>query len=184
MQTLGIISDTHVPDKARALNPRALEIFREAKVSAILHAGDISTSGVLAQLGEIAPVHAVKGNRDWAYLSDLPRERLLHFDGVMIGLAHGHGGLWKYLVGKARYLRYGYRLDDFLCPFIHHFEQVNVLVFGHSHRPVNETRQGKLLFNPGAACCFEEVEKLYAPHVGLLHLSDGLVRGELFELDS
>jgi putative phosphoesterase len=184
MQTIGVISDTHVPDKAPALNPRALAIFREAQVSAILHAGDISTPGVLAILGEISPVHPVKGNRDWAYLSHLPRERVLTFDGVTIGLAHGHGGLWKYLAGKVRYIRYGYRLDDFLHPFIHHFEQVNVIVFGHSHRPVNETHRGKLLFNPGAACCFEEAEKLYTPHVGLLHLGDGLVRGELFELDA
>jgi putative phosphoesterase len=182
MQTIGVISDTHVPDKAPALNPRALAIFREAQVSAILHAGDISTPGVLETLGKIAPVHAVKGNRDWAYLSHLPRERILTLNSVTIGLAHGHGGLWKYLAGKVRYIRYGYRLDDFLPQFAHHFEQVQVIVFGHSHRPVNEIRNGRLLFNPGAACCFDEMEKLYAPHVGLLHLDGGLARGELIEL--
>jgi uncharacterized protein len=184
MQTLGVISDTHVPDKVRVLNPRALEIFRQAQVSAILHAGDISTPGVLDVLGQIAPVHAVKGNRDWAYLSHLPRERALTFDGVTIGLAHGHGGFWKYFAGKARYIRYGYRLDDFLPQFIHHFKHMQVIVFGHSHRPVNEYRQGKLLFNPGAACCFEKLEKEYAPHVGLLYLDAGSARGELFPLET
>ncbi|MFZ6031655.1 MAG: metallophosphoesterase family protein [Chloroflexota bacterium] len=184
MQTLGVISDTHVPDKALALNPRALEIFRDAHVGAILHAGDISTPGVLKVLGKIAPVYAVKGNRDWLSMGHLPRERVLAFGDVTVGLAHGHGGFWRYFVGKARYLRYGYRLDDFLPQFIHHFKQMDVIVFGHSHRPVNEYRQGKLLFNPGAACCFEKLEKVYAPHVGLLYLDGNTARGELFPLEA
>lgn len=183
MQTIGVISDTHVPDKALALNSRALEIFREARVSAILHAGDISTPGVLKTLSQIAPVHAVKGNRDWAFLSHLPRERVLTFGDTTVGLAHGHGGVWRYFLGKARYLRHGYRLEDFLPQFIHHFRAMDVVVFGHSHRPVNEYRQGKLLFNPGTACCFERLEKLYTPHVGLLHLDENGARGELFPLE-
>lgn len=182
MQILGVISDTHVPDKARAINPRALQIFRQAQVSALLHAGDISTPVVLETLGEIAPVHAVKGNRDWLALGHLPRERILHFGGFTIGMAHGHGGLWNYLAGKVRYIRYGYRLDDFLPRFIHRFKQIDVVVFGHSHRTVNEVRNGTLLFNPGAACCFEE-EKQYGPHVGLLYLNADGVRGEILSLE-
>ncbi len=62
---LGVVADTHVPDKAKTLNPQVLAILRQAEVSAILHAGDISSPGVLTALGEIAPVYAVLGNRDW-----------------------------------------------------------------------------------------------------------------------
>ena len=182
MLTLGIIADTHVPDKARQLNPRSLDIFRDAGVRAILHAGDISTPGVLSQLGEIAPIHAVKGNRDFVYLNHLPRELVLTFGGVRIGLAHGHGGLRGYIRSKIQYIRNGYQLDEFLPHFIGHFPQVAAVVFGHTHRPVNEIRDGKLLFNPGSACCFED-EKLYEPGVGLLYVDDGKIWGETIALE-
>jgi putative phosphoesterase len=184
MQTIGVISDTHVPDKARALNPRALEIFRDARVSAILHAGDISTPGVLQTLGEVAPVHAVKGNRDWVALSHLPRKRTLTVGGVKIALAHGHGGLWRYLQTKYQFIWRGYDLGFFLPPLLADFvhERPNVLVFGHTHRPANFWQGEMLIFNPGAACCFEEEIK-YGPAIGLLHIAEGRPRGEVILLD-
>ena len=64
MIRLGVISDTHIPDRARRLNERVIPVFREAGVSAILHAGDVSTPRVLKQLEEVAPVYATRGNRD------------------------------------------------------------------------------------------------------------------------
>jgi predicted phosphodiesterase len=60
---------------------------------------------------------------------------------------------------------------------------MDVIVFGHSHRPVNEVQHGKLVFNPGAACCVEVQEQSYAPRVGLLHLENGQARGEFILLD-
>ena len=182
MLTLGVISDTHVPDKAPQLNPRVFDIFREARVSAILHAGDISTGNVIAQLEAIAPVHAVKGNRDWAQLSRLPRTLTLDFDGVRIGLAHGHGGVWQYFVGKYYYVTEGYRLDRFKHPLLRIFSGVKSIVFGHTHRPLNQWEGDVLLFNPGSACCADEAKE-YLPHVGLLTISAGTVKGELILLD-
>jgi len=91
MITLGIIADTHVPDRVPQLNPRIFSIFREAGVQAILHAGDACSSDVLSQLGEIAPVHAVRGNRDSTRLAYLPRKLTLEFGGLTIGMMHGHG---------------------------------------------------------------------------------------------
>ncbi len=68
MTTLGLISDTHIPDRAAELNPRVLQIFEEARVSQILHAGDIMNQTVLDELAQVAPVQAVCGNRDvWIY---------------------------------------------------------------------------------------------------------------------
>ncbi len=176
MVTLGVIADTHVPDKSPRLHPRILEIFRAAGVQAILHAGDISTPGVLAQLEQLAPVYAVKGNRDWVYLNHLPLQRTLTFAGVKVGLAHGHGGFWRYFQGKVQYLRQGYQIENFVRPLMADFLEVQVVVFGHTHRAVNLQKwsplDGVLVFNPGAACCADQKENI-EPSVGLLRIEDG-----------
>jgi hypothetical protein len=184
MQTIGVISDTHVPDKAKSLHPRALEIFRQAQVSAILHAGDISTPGVLARLGEIAPVHAVKGNRDWLALGHLPRTRLLTFEGVRVALAHGHGGLRRYLYLRLRFAIQRYPLEKILALLQSDFAAArpDVLVYGHTHYPLNQRDGELLIFNPGAACCADLDEGLF-PAVGLLHLDQGQVQGEIIALE-
>jgi putative phosphoesterase len=64
MTTLGVLADTHIPDRVPTLNPRVIQVFRQAQVSAILHAGDVSVPQVLAELEKIAQVYAVRGNRD------------------------------------------------------------------------------------------------------------------------
>src|SRR5687768_1713811 len=104
MLTIGVISDTHIPDRARGLNPRVIPLFQQAQVDAILHAGDISTPRVLEQLSRVAPVYAVRGNRDWVALRRLPKSLRLTFDGVVIGLAHGHGHWWNYLIDRVDYI--------------------------------------------------------------------------------
>lgn len=180
MLTLGIISDTHVPDKTARLNPQALEIFRAARAAAILHAGDISTPGVLRQLGEVAPVYAVKGNRDWVALNHLPRTRLLPFEGLHVGLAHGHGGVWRYFIGKLDYIREGYRFERMQQILGPAFPGAQVIVFGHSHRPVNERVNGILWFNPGSACCTDFRDM--PPSVGLLHIRENSAQGEIIPL--
>ena len=86
MVTLGVISDTHIPDRARSLERLVLDVFQSAGVKAILHAGDVSTPRVITQLEEIAPVHAVRGNRDWVALAHLPYQSLLTFDGIKVGV--------------------------------------------------------------------------------------------------
>jgi len=182
MLTLGVISDTHVPDKVARLNPRAVEVFRQAAVHTILHAGDISTPVVIEQLEQVAPVLAVKVNRDWLYFPRLPRQRVLNFDGVRVGLAHGHGGPFQYIIGKYFYYTEGYRLERFRAPLLAAFQDMDVIIFGHTHRPVNQYEVGPssrriLLFNPGSACCTDERDES-PPCVGLLHISQGAAHGE------
>ena len=184
MLTLGIIADTHVPDRARHLHPEALEIFREAGVGAILHAGDISTPRVLAQLGEIAPVQAVRGNRDWLAFrkGELPPLCVLKYEGVTIGLTHGHGNWRKYLWEKSLILVRGLpsfresmqRSIDMLP------EEVDVVVFGHNHNPLNQWEDGKLIFNPGSPTIPNP--RRLAPSVGLLHIDGDKVEGEIVHL--
>ncbi len=95
--TLGVIADTHIPDARRQLHPRVRLIFEQAGVSAILHAGDISIPRGLRDLEAIAPVVAVRGNRDWFGFEDLRMVRIIQVAGATIGLTHGHADLRTYI---------------------------------------------------------------------------------------
>ena len=180
MIILGVLADTHVPDRARGLNPKVAEVFREAGVHAILHAGDISIPSVLEELTSIAPVTAVQGNRDWYRLSELPGKQSLSFEGVSVGLIHGHGSLKDYLIDKAHYLIYGIQEEVYIRRVMGVFPQAQVIVYGHTHLPRNACIGGKLLFNPGSACCVQENSA--RPSLGLLRLHQGQAVGEILEL--
>ncbi|MBX6340894.1 MAG: YfcE family phosphodiesterase [Thermomicrobiaceae bacterium] len=132
--TLGVVSDTHLSARRRSLPAPLVEGLRG--VDLILHAGDVTTEHGLALFEAIAPVRAVYGNNDEAaLLARLPRLRLFRFGAVTAGLMHGHDvdrltarrAAERELVGK-----------------------VDLVVFGHSHRPVCERVDGSLLFNPGS----------------------------------
>jgi uncharacterized protein len=176
--TLGVIADTHVPDRMAALPPEIADVFRG--VTAILHAGDVSEPSVLDELACIAPVHAVAGNTDVLH-QRLPTDLLLEFGGARIGLTHGHGGWGQYLWQKAVYLAAGYDVTRYMRLARARFGPVDAVVFGHTHRPVNVVYQGVLIFNPGS------VAPDYFPPdggaaVGLLHIEAGRVRGEIVRL--
>ncbi len=176
--TVGVVSDTHIPDRARQLNPQVLSIFREAGVEAILHAGDVSTPMTLEQLNRIAPVHAVRGNRDWLALRHLPSAMQISLGGVKVGLIHGHGPLFHYVRDRLDYILNGYRLEMFEPRLLAAFPDADVIVFGHTHRALNHTVDGKLIFNPGSPHFPDP--KTATPSVGLLHISaQGMVAGEI-----
>jgi len=152
MIRLGIISDTHYPTRLPNLPFAAIEdAFRH--VDAILHAGDIETPEVLNHLSGIAPVQAVKGDDD---TFDLPLSRVIEIGGVRIGLAHGHytNPVKEELYRLRRRLGYSKHreLTERIDSLLQHFrdDKLDVLVFGHSHRPMVSQRNGVLLFNPGA----------------------------------
>lgn len=179
MITLGVIADTHIPDRMKKLPPQVREVFRG--VTAILHAGDVSTASVLDELGTMAPVHAVAGNSDFVRLN-LPRDRVLEFGGVRIGLTHGHGGWGRYLLEKIVYHTVGFRLTRFTALARSSFAGAHVLavVFGHIHRPVNRWEEGVLMFNPGSLA--PDYFPPHGPAVGLLRLDGGRVTGEIVQI--
>ena len=182
MTRIGVLADTHVPDRRRSLHPDVLRVFQSARVETILHAGDVSTPSVLAQLEEIAPVHAVRGNRDWVALGHLPHYCRLNVAGVEIGLSHGHGRPLNYAIDRVDYLLRGYRLDLFRPRLLTAFPQAKVIVFGHTHRPLNHWEDGVLLFNPGSPHFPDR--KDITPSVGILHINaEGEVEGEIRPLD-
>lgn len=178
---LGVISDTHIPDRVRHLHPQVVQRFRSAGVTAILHAGDISSPKVLDQLNQVAPVFAVRGNRDWLLLSKLPLSSMLNFGGIRIALTHGHGRWWNYFIDRIYFMFQGYRLERFLPRLQASFPEAQVIVFGHTHHSLNRWSNGQLLFNPGSPHCPDN--KNEAPSIGFLRIdAGGRIQSEIVDL--
>jgi putative phosphoesterase len=163
MARLAVISDTHLPRGARALPDACLEQLRTA--DAILHAGDLMELSVLAELERLGPpVHAVRGNVDSAELqARLPLTRVVDAGGARIAMVHDAGPR------EGRFARLRRRFPD-----------VDAVVFGHSHMPLHEARDGFAIFNPGSP-----TERRRAPRhtMGIATAVDGRVGFELVELD-
>lgn len=130
---IGLISDTHIPDRARILPQKVLDAFGD--VDLILHAGDLTTPKVLEELESIAPVMAVQGNMDRANRIDLPKARVIEAEGLRIGLIHGE--VYP-------------RADTQQLLYLAKELEADILVSGHSHQPKIEQKEGILLLNPGS----------------------------------
>lgn len=126
---IGVISDTH------GLFDRSI-IRHFAGVEHILHAGDIGRGDVLAQLAQIAPVTVVSGNVDGFEASGIPVEQVLELAGRRIALYHRLYERGRLTSDGAEFLA---RVRPSIC------------VYGHTHQPKAEWREGVLLFNPGSA---------------------------------
>lgn len=177
---IGLIADTHVPDRMRRLHPAVLPIFEKAKVNQILHAGDISIPRVLHELETVAPVLAVRGNRDW--FLNLPMKRVIQVEGRRIGLVHGHGSWGNYFRDKMRYVLYGpQKFEYFMQRAISLVSDVDVLVFGHNHEPMLKEIDGLLVVNPGSAC--RQAFDLKPPSVALLHINGNTAKAEIVFLE-
>ena len=122
---VGIIADTH-----GLMRPDALEALEG--VALILHAGDVGRASVLDALRGIAPVHAVSGNIDGPEAGLRPRVAF-ELEGVRIHLSHGHE------LGSPTPAALAARYD------------ADVIVYGHTHRPLIEQIGSTLVVNPGAA---------------------------------
>ena len=176
---IGVISDTHVPVRARVLPGAVFEVL--AGVDLILHAGDLVTLDVLDELAAIAPVMAVHGNVDRPEVIErLPAVLRVEVgaDGsvkvnttgsqpngkplIIIGLAHGREGAGRTAPERAA----------------SHFPDAGVVVFGHSHQPLNEWREGRLFFNPGSAT---DPRRAPWPSVGVIEVGRA-IRAEIIRL--
>ena len=181
--TVGVVSDTHIPDRVDRLHPQVIPILRAAHVDQILHAGDISIPPVLDELRQVAPVTAVCGNRDLVFGWSLPQVRLLDLAGVKVALLHGHGGWIKYIQEKFITHDKPYVFERFYPILLKSAPDARVYVFGHSHYPENFWQEGKLLFNPGSAS--SSLNHKLAPSVGILRFyGGGQVEGEIIKMYS
>lgn len=123
MVRIGVISDTH-----GLLRPKALAALLGSDY--LIHAGDIGNDAILGQLAGIAPLTVVRGNNDrgdWARA--VPATARLQVGHVTIYAVH----------------------DIATLPIKPADEGVAVVVYGHSHRPRIEHKDGVLYLNPGSA---------------------------------
>ncbi len=179
---IGVVSDTHIPDRVVELHPNLIPGLQAAGVNLIFHAGDISTQWTLDQLNKVAPVTAVRGNRDIFTPSNLPFEREMIFNGVRVFLAHGHGSLMHYLWDKGVYMLSGYkftRYQQYMASIARH---APVVVFGHTHRAEIRQVGESLFFNPGSAGPNYDASQ---PSYGILRIDrDGGVEGKINYLEN
>ena len=153
---IGLISDTHGLLRA--------DVHTTLKgVELILHAGDVGGDEIIAELELIAPVRAVAGNCDMPYVGGLVPALDLTLDGISIHVSHGH----ELGVPKPAALLASYSAD--------------VIVYGHTHRPLVERHGARLVVNPGAA---GPRRFNLRPSVGRLTLSQNTVNVEIVELDA
>jgi putative phosphoesterase len=125
-RVVGLISDTH-----GLLRPGVREAL--TGVELILHSGDVGGSGILDELRLIAPVKAVFGNTDPEDEPELAQAIIVAIDGVRVHVSHGHE------VGSPTPAKLAARYD------------ADVVVFGHTHRPLVSRLGNQLFVNPGAA---------------------------------
>jgi len=147
----------------------------------ILHAGDISMPSVLEELSRVAPVTAVRGNRDWRWSPKLPMEEKLEINGARLILLHGHGSWGHYFADKMDHTLRSYRLARYEKYLTKRFPEVDGYIFGHSHFPENNQAGGKLFFNPGSACLGGRRDIL--PSIGVMRIdADGGIEAKIIPL--
>ena len=129
---IGVISDTH----ATSFDQLPDQILRTlAEVDLIIHTGDFVARDVLDGLKRLGELKAVAGNMDSEELKRiLPEKETLVIEGKRMGIIHGWGS--------------PYGIDDRVGGM---FDDVDIIVYGHSHYSQNEMKRGILFFNPGQA---------------------------------
>ena len=155
---IGVVSDTH-----GFYDPRVPPLLKG--VDHILHAGDIGDAKIIEELGQIAPVTAVRGNNDREGPESLfPEEVTLELAGCRVYLTHevkvpkdaDHPAMRRYLETGA-----------------------DAIVFGHSHNALQKQLGSVLFFNPGAA---GKRRFKVVPSIGLLTIENGTPLGQIIEL--
>lgn len=163
-KTVGLISDTHIPARAKCIPKMVFKIFEN--VDFIVHAGDLVQLAVIDELEQLAPVLAVHGNMDGPEVSGaLPKLNSLKLYGWKIGVMHDPSTLFGR--GKMREIA---KQNGF-----------NVFVYGHTHN-ANIKWEGKTLYiNPGSPT---NPMSSYAnrPSVALLKITKETVMPEIIQI--
>jgi uncharacterized protein len=148
-----VLADTHAPRRWRACPPRVAAELRGADL--ILHAGDVCTASVLAELAGYAPVVAVVGNNDDPGVAGWGATQTAELDlgGVAVAMLHDSGPAAGRLVRMRRA-----------------FPRADLVVFGHSHIPLDSSSGDLRLFNPGSP-----TDRRRQPHgtLGVLRIESG-----------
>jgi uncharacterized protein len=148
-----VLSDTHAPRRWKDCPPRVADHLRGADL--ILHAGDVCTAAVLDELSEYAQVLAVAGNNDGPDVAAWGATPAAHLDlgGLRVGMIHDSGAA----VGRIARMRRAFPAAD-------------LVVFGHSHIPLDDSDGELRIFNPGSP-----TDRRRQPHgtIGVLRIEEG-----------
>ena len=151
-----VLADTHAPRRWKSCPAVLAGWLRQA--DSILHAGDVCTAALLEELAQYAPVRAVVGNNDgpdvaaWGALPALETE----LAGLRVAMIHDSGAA----TGRLRRMRTA-------------FPDAELVVFGHSHIPLDRSDGGFRIFNPGSP-----TDRRRQPHgtFGVLQIDAGVLR--------
>ncbi len=155
---IGVVSDTHLRDANEYLRRISERFFSDAEM--VIHAGDLVNTAVLKAF-EGKDVRAVRGNMDQD--ATLPEKLIIEVEGARIGLIHGWG------------MPFGME-----AKLLKQFDDINCLVYGHTHTAVSHAKDGVLFFNPGSP-----TDRMFAARntVGILEVSSGAVSGRIVEIN-
>lgn len=164
IKTVGLISDTHIPVRAKKIPSKVFEVFQ--KVDFIVHAGDLIQLSVIDKLEQVAPVLAVYGNMDGAEIRGmLPKTNSLKVYSWKIGVTHDPGALFG-----MRKMRETARKNEF-----------DVLVYGHTHNPKVRWEGNTLFINPGSPT--DPLPPFITkPTVALLRITEEKIMPEIIRL--
>jgi len=164
MTKIGVISDTHMPGRAVGLPQKMLDDFKTADM--VIHVGDLVELAVLRQLESCCKnVTAVWGNMDGPEVREkLQEKKIIKIGKYKIGIMHGAGHPGKLVELLSRQFK-----DD----------AVDVIIFGHSHLPLNERKGGILFFNPGSP-----TDKIFSPFnsYGIIEIDDDKIEAKIIEI--
>jgi putative phosphoesterase len=152
-----VLSDTHAPRRWKTCPPKVAEYLRGAGL--ILHAGDVCTASVLAELAQYAPVRAVVGNNDGPDVAAWGATPVasLAIEGLPVAMIHDSGTRAGRLARMRRM-----------------FPGAALVVFGHSHIPLDESADdGFRIINPGSPT---DRRRMPDGTIGLLDVADGELR--------
>jgi uncharacterized protein len=128
-----VLADTHSPRRWRSCPPAVAARLQDADL--ILHAGDVCTAATLDELAGYAPVRAVRGNNDGPDVAAWGAADTLELDlaGLSVAMLHDSGPA----PGRPARMR-------------RRFPGADLVVFGHSHIPLDHSENGQRIFNPGS----------------------------------
>ncbi len=160
---IGVISDTHIPERAKEIPEKILRDFKN--VDMVIHVGDLVDLKVLDQLKAVCPnVRAVYGNMDPQEVrKQLPEKEIINVGTHKIGVMHGTGAPVKLIA----LLSEAFKND-----------RVDIIIFGHSHSAFNEKKGDILFFNPGSA-----TDKVFSPYnsYGIIEIN-GEIEGTIVKI--
>ena len=170
---IGVLSDTHVPSRTGKVSDEVFQEFLKRNVDYVFHLGDFTSIDIYNQLIDTfgqEKVIAILGNMDFdsQLKKKLPEKLEFNLFGHKILMIHGMGGpnmIIKRLMKK-----------------IENISDYDLIIFGHTHRPVNEQHDGILFFNPGTTTPIDNKFTVISSF-GFLMINKDEIKPEIVYLD-